>query len=200
MSIINEIYTNERIKFLYENYKTKHDFVKELTLEKCFESILKIAKDLKFENKVDLNKYNIEIHLIKYDYYSEKNKEVYPNNQIKIKNIDQINHLLNELEEEYNLIILEDSYIDGEFSKELVSSFHTKVSVNSCLNRKENMIEYYTKIIYEVINILEENRNKKILIVTNSEVITIVKCIINGFPYLDKLKISPQKEKIVKLK
>lgn len=181
-SIINAICENEHIKFLFENYKSKHSFVKDLTLEMCFNAINKIYNDLIFLNKINLNEYKLQIHLLKYEEYVSCMK----------------------IDDDYDEIILSNSNINIELSDKQNNNLKSNIIISTNLKLSKNYldieesIDFYKRISNEFHDILSKYENKKILIITDLAVITAIKSIVYGYPYSDKLKISY--EKIVKLK
>lgn len=64
----------------------------------------------------------------------------------------------------------------------------------------ESPNDFYIRIKNAFKNLLERNRSKKILLVTHARVITIILCLLNGYPYSNKLKIAPHTGTILKLK
>ena len=55
----------------------------------------------------------------------------------------------------------------------------------------ESPNEFYERVKGKFLGLLEQNRGKKILLVTHAGVITVILCILNGYKYSNKLRIAP---------
>ncbi len=62
----------------------------------------------------------------------------------------------------------------------------------------ESMNGFFDRINNAFIKLLEENRGKKILLVTHGGVITIILCILHGYQYSEYLQISPKTGSVMK--
>lgn len=74
------------------------------------------------------------------------------------------------------------------------------LNLNQHYTKGESPEEYYLRLRNAFIDLLENNKNKKIIMVTHAGVITVILCILNGYTYSNKLKIAPHTGTILKLK
>lgn len=64
----------------------------------------------------------------------------------------------------------------------------------------ESPTEFYLRVKDAFFKMLENNKNKKIILVTHGGVITVILCLLNGYQYSNKLQIMPHTGSILKLK
>ena len=63
----------------------------------------------------------------------------------------------------------------------------------------DSPISFGKRVTEAFIKLLENNRNKKILLVTHGGVITVILCLIKGIPYSNKLNLKPGTGTLIKL-
>lgn len=59
---------------------------------------------------------------------------------------------------------------------------------------------FYERVSKAFVELLENNRSKKILLVTHGGVITVILCLLNGYKYSNTINIVPKAGTITKLK
>ncbi|MCR4562674.1 MAG: histidine phosphatase family protein [Bacilli bacterium] len=59
--------------------------------------------------------------------------------------------------------------------------------------------QFFLRVEAAFLSLLQANRGKKILLVTHGGVITVILCLLRGFPYSNKLKIAPSTGTLTKL-
>ena len=64
----------------------------------------------------------------------------------------------------------------------------------------ESPNDFYNRVYNAFLNLIENNRGKKILLVTHGGVITVLLCLVKGYKYSNYLKIVPNTGTITKLK
>ena len=74
-----------------------------------------------------------------------------------------------------------------------------KLKMNQHYIDGESPEEFYNRVRTTFIKILENNKNKRILMVTHAGVIIVILCLLNGYTYSNKLKIAPHTGSILKL-
>ena len=74
-----------------------------------------------------------------------------------------------------------------------------KLKMNQHYIDSESPEEFYNRVRTTFIKILENNKNKRILMVTHAGVIIVILCLLNGYTYSNKLKIAPHTGSILKL-
>ena len=74
-----------------------------------------------------------------------------------------------------------------------------KLKMNQHYIDGESPEEFYNRVRTTFIKILDNNKNKRILMVTHAGVIIVILCLLNGYTYSNKLKIAPHTGSILKL-
>ena len=59
--------------------------------------------------------------------------------------------------------------------------------------------QFFERVEKSFLSLLQANRGKKVLLVTHGGVITVILCLLNGYPYSNKLKIAPPTGTLIKL-
>ena len=77
--------------------------------------------------------------------------------------------------------------------------YFSKLNMDECYPSGESPNSFYERISKAFIRLINENRNKKILLVTHGGVIVVILCLINGIEYSNKLKLAPETGTITKL-
>ncbi len=87
-----------------------------------------------------------------------------------------------------------------EFHQKYPGLFFSSLDMNEHYPNGESPIEFYNRIKNSFLNLIKNNKNKKILLVTHGGVITIILSILYGYPYSNKLKLSPKTASLTILK
>lgn len=232
LNTLNDVFSFDRPKELYENYAKKNKFVKDVSFEMCKLSILNIFTHLKFENKIYLSDYNIELHLVR---HGESDKNIvggWSDSHLTENGKQEVVTLLTQLEkydvfvssdlpramETSNIIntklnmdiIFNDNFREannGIFKNKTINEFLEHKNFRySCLKMNENYpsgespTDFNLRVKDAFFKMLENNKNKKIILVTHGGVITVILCLLNGYQYSNKLQIMPHTGSILKLK
>ena len=86
-----------------------------------------------------------------------------------------------------------------QFINQYVDYRFDKLKMNQHYIDGESPEEFYNRVRTTFIKILENNKNKRILMVTHAGVIIVILCLLNGYTYSNKLKIAPHTGSILKL-
>jgi len=233
-NILNDIFTFDRIKDLYNNYCLKHEFTKGISLNDCFSAIINIFHKLTFLEKLNLKNYNVELHLVRHGEDEQNKTGGWSNNHLTEKGVQDVNELCKVIDSSYDFfissslkraeetslilnkmlnmdIIFNDDFremnngllanLTKEAFKEKYSNLYfSSLDMNEHYPNGESPNEFYYRIKSAFFNLIQNNQNKKILLVTHGGVITIILSIVNGFPYSNKLKLSPQTASITVLR
>ncbi len=76
-----------------------------------------------------------------------------------------------------------------EFTKRYPGLYFSTLSMNQAYPNGESPIDFYIRIKEVLLEILNNYKGKKLLIVTHGGVITIIQCLLNGWRYSNLLKI-----------
>lgn len=87
-----------------------------------------------------------------------------------------------------------------QFDESYPNLFFSSLGMDESYPNGESPTSFYNRVYSEFLRIINENKGKKILIVTHGGVITILLSLVNGYPYSNKLKIAPSVGAIVKLR
>ncbi len=231
---LNDIFISETIKKLYENYANKKTFVKNVSFDDCKAAVYEIFNKLEFKDKINLNDYAIELHIVRHGQ-DEKNKlGGWSDNHLTDEGINQINNLKDEIDDNYDLfissdltrcvetsniineklnmdIIYDSNYREvnngdlknltlEEFNNKYPGLYFSSLDMDEKYPNGESPNDFYNRVSKAFIDLLENNRGKKILLVTHGGVITVLLCLIKGYKYSNYLKIVPNTGTITKLK
>lgn len=151
-NVLNNVFNSIRIKELYENYQKKHKFALNICFDDCKNAVYEIFNKLEFKDKINLNDYAIELHIVRHGQ-DEKNKlGGWSENHLIDEGINQVNKLKDEIDDNYDLFI----------SSDLTRCVET----SNIINEKLNMDIIYDSNYREVNNgdlknlTLEEFNNK----------------------------------------
>ena len=151
-NVLNNVFNSIRIKELYENYQKKHKFALNICFDDCKNAVYEIFNKLEFKDKINLNDYAIELHIVRHGQ-DEKNKlGGWSDNHLIDEGINQVNKLKDEIDDNYDLFI----------SSDLTRCVET----SNIINEKLNMDIIYDSNYREVNNgdlknlTLEEFNNK----------------------------------------
>lgn len=87
-----------------------------------------------------------------------------------------------------------------EFKSNYPGLYFSSLKMDEKYPNGESPQEFYTRIQLAFKSLIDKNRSKKILLVTHGGVIAVILCLINGYKYSNKLKITPKTGTIIKLK
>ena len=231
---LNNIFNSVRIKELYENYQKKHKFALNISFDMCKNAVYDIFNKLVFEEKINLNEYNIELHLVRHGQDEKDKLGGCSDNHLIEEGIVQVNNLKNELDDNYNLFIssdlnrcVETSKIlneklemnivydsnfkevnNGDLKNLTLEEFYNKypglyfssLKMDERYPNGESPNDFYNRVSKAFKSLLENNRGKKILLVTHGGVITVILCLLKGYKYSNFVKIVPKTGTIIKLK
>ena len=76
---------------------------------------------------------------------------------------------------------------------------YTKLAMDESFKDGDSPNSFYERVKNAFIELLNKNKNKKILLVTHSGVITVLLCLLNGYSYNNKLQMAPGVGSITKL-
>lgn len=79
----------------------------------------------------------------------------------------------------------------SEFKERYPGLFFSSLRMDECYPGGESPVLFRNRVEKAFIKLLEENRNKKILLVTHGGVITVILCLIHGIEFSNLLKIMP---------
>ena len=233
-NVLNNVFNSIRIKELYENYQKKHKFALNICFDDCKNAIYEIFNKLEFKDKINLNDYAIELHIVRHGQ-DEKNKlGGWSDNHLIDEGINQVNNLKDEIDDNYDLFISSDltrcvetsNIINEKLNKDIIydsnyrevnngdlknltlEEFNNKYSglyfssldMDEKYPNGESPNDFYKRVSKAFIGLLENNRGKKILLVTHGGVITVLLCLIKGYKYSNYLKIVPNTGTLTKLK
>lgn len=85
-----------------------------------------------------------------------------------------------------------------EFNELYPGLYYSSLKMDECYPEGESPRMFFNRVSTAFLSLLENNRNKKILLITHGGVITAINCLINGYPYSNKLKITPQPGSLIK--
>lgn len=233
LNTLMEIFDFERVETLYKNYAAKNKFAKNVSFEMCKSSVYSIFNNLKFNEKIKLSNYGVELHVVRHGEDEQDKVGGWSDNHLTDKGLREIKNLLPVIEE-YDLFISSDLKRAKETSEIINSKLNMDITFNNgfretnngdfknltkdeFLKHHRNYIfaslkmdekypggespkEFYERVKTEFINLLENNKNKKILLITHGGVITVILCLLNGYAYSNLLKITPSTGSIMKLK
>lgn len=231
---LNDIFNSETIKILYSNYAHKKSFVKNVSFEDCKNAVYDIFSKLEFEKRINLNDYDIELHIVRHGQDEKDKLGGWSDNHLIEEGIIQINNLKDEIDDNYDLFISSDLNRCIETSKIVNEKLNMNIIYDSNFNEVNNgdlknltfeefnnkypglyfsslkmgekypngesPNDFYNRVSKAFINLFENNRGKKILLVTHGGVITVLLCLLNGYKYSNYLKIAPKYGTIIKLK
>lgn len=233
-NVLNNVFNSIRIKELYENYQKKHKFALNICFDNCKAAVYEIFNKLEFKDKINLNDYDIELHIVRHGQ-DEKNKlGGWSDNHLIDEGINQINNLKDEIDDNYDLfissdltrcvetsniinemlhmnIIYDSNYREvnngdlknltlEEFNNKYPGLYLSSLDMDEKYPNGESPNDFYNRVSKAFIDLVENNRGKKILLVTHGGVITVLLCLIKGYKYSNYLKIVPNTGTITKLK
>lgn len=85
-----------------------------------------------------------------------------------------------------------------DFNKYYKGLYYSSLQMDEKYPGGESPNDFFNRIKSNFIQLLGTNKNKKILLVTHGGVITVIKCLLNGWEYSNKLKIVPKTGTITK--
>jgi broad specificity phosphatase PhoE/predicted nucleotidyltransferase component of viral defense system len=230
---LNEVFSFDRFRELFDNYKGKHGFASNITWEGCKQAVLFIAEKLAYLPPIELSKYGITIDLVRHGEDQQDRVGGWSDNHLTLKGMNEVEKLLGSLSSAYDLFISSDL----NRAKETADIISKKVTTSCCFNpdfretnngelanisRKvfnekypalhysslkmderypggESPKEFFLRVSTAFMKMIDENRNKKILLVTHGGVINVIFCLLNGFPYTNQIKIAPSTGTLIKL-
>lgn len=77
---------------------------------------------------------------------------------------------------------------------------YSTLKMDECYPNGESPSMFFERVSNAFKQLLEENRNKKVLLVTHAGVITVILCLVNGLRYSNLLDIAPPTGSLIKLK
>ncbi len=87
-----------------------------------------------------------------------------------------------------------------EFNNKYPGLYFSSLKMDEKYPNGESPNDFYNRVSKAFINLIKNNKGKKILLVTHGGVITILLCLLNGYKYSNYLKIVPKTGSIIKLK
>lgn len=189
----SEIYNNvenilsaPRMKEKFEDYVKKNNFTKGLQYEECKIAILEIIKNIKFTQKIDFNNNSVDFLCCDENY-----------KDIKISLVDNKIDIL-----DYGCVINKSYDIVIVRSNIRLEKINTNIQIDNKFNLNGDKLEYkeyYNRIKTELLDILDKYKNKKILLLVNREIISIIYCLYNGWVYSEYININVPKYTLIKL-
>ena len=88
----------------------------------------------------------------------------------------------------------------GEFRERFPGMFFSSLRMDECYPDGESPMSFYNRVLKATMRLLEENRNKKILLVTHGGVITVILCCIHGLEFSNLLKIAPPTGSVIRIR
>lgn len=86
-----------------------------------------------------------------------------------------------------------------EFQKKYPGMYFSSLRMDECYPGGESPMSFQNRVSKAFLRILEENRNKKILLVTHGGVITVILCCVQGLGFSNLLKITPPTGSVTKI-
>ena len=86
-----------------------------------------------------------------------------------------------------------------EFNNKYPGLYFSSLDMDEKYPNGESPNDFYNRVSNAFIDLIENNRGKKILLVTHGGVITVLLCLIKGYKYSNYLKIVPNTGTITKL-
>jgi len=86
-----------------------------------------------------------------------------------------------------------------EFKEQYPGLYFSSLKMDECYPEGESPISFYKRVSNALLRLLEENRNKKILLVTHGGVITVILCCVHGLAFSNQLKIVPSTGTITRI-
>ena len=87
-----------------------------------------------------------------------------------------------------------------EFQKKYPGMYFSSLRMDECYPDGESPMSFYNRVLKATMRLLEENRNKKILLVTHGGVITVILCCIQGLEFSNLLKIAPPTGSVIRIR
>lgn len=135
---LNLVFDSLRIQKLYENYQNKHPFASKVSLNMCRNAIYEIFANLKFNKRIELSNYGIELHLVRHGQDELNKLGGWSDNHLTGEGKQQIIELLNKIDSDYDLFV----------SSDLVRAKET----SEIINKKLNMEIIYNHLFREINN------------------------------------------------
>lgn len=88
----------------------------------------------------------------------------------------------------------------SEFEERYPGLYFSSLRMDECYPGGESPASFRDRVEKTFTKLLEENRNKKILLVTHGGVITVILCLIHGLEFSNLLKITPPTGSIILIK
>ncbi len=104
---LNNIFSFDRTRVLYENYSKKKAFAKDITFDMCKDAIYEIFKKLRFETKIKLSDYGIELDLVRHGESDLEKTGGWSDSRLTEKGNTEIKNLLSQIGE-YDLFLSSD--------------------------------------------------------------------------------------------
>lgn len=87
----------------------------------------------------------------------------------------------------------------SEFRERYPGLYFSSLKMDECYPNGESPDLFNKRVSKAFVQLLENNRNRKILLVTHGGVITVILCLVHGFRFSNQLKISPSTGSIIKI-
>lgn len=87
-----------------------------------------------------------------------------------------------------------------EAQKKYPGLYFSSLKMDEHYPNGESPNEFFSRVQKAFLDMLENNRNKRILLVTHGGVITVILCLIHGYVYSNQLKITPKTASLTILK
>lgn len=78
--------------------------------------------------------------------------------------------------------------------------YFSSLKMDECYPNGESPDLFYKRISKAFVELLEHNRNKKILLVTHGGVIAVILCLVHGLRYSNQLQIAPMTGSLTKIR
>ena len=88
----------------------------------------------------------------------------------------------------------------SEFKEDYPGLYFSSLRMDECYPNGESPYMFHKRVSKAFAQLLENNRNRKILLVTHGGVITIILCLVHGLCYSNKLKIMPETGSLTKIR
>ncbi len=229
----DKVFESERIRELFDHYKNKHPFASGITFEMCKEAVDSLLSHLPFPKKVRLSDYGVTLHLVRHGQDDPERVGGWSDNPLTPAGIGEIERLLSEIDDSYDLFVSSDLERTKETSEILNAKIHMDILYSEAFREANNGIlrnlskrdfqihypgryfstlgmdesypqgetpnQFFQRVEAAFLFLLQAHRGKKILLITHGGVITVILCLLRGFPYSNKLKIAPSTGTLTKL-
>ncbi len=135
---INEVLTYGRIQDLFDNYIKTHAFAKKISFDECIHAVWNIFNRIHFKERLDISRYQAEIHLIRHGEDEQDKIGGWSNNRLTSKGIEEVNDLINVIDNHYDLFVSSSLERAKETAEILNSKLKSNIIYDNCFKEINN--------------------------------------------------------------